>query len=136
MFGHVPERGEQLGLIGTRHKLDRSAFARLLFEIFGQEQRLAAVRLGIEHGDAYDLGRERPEIELAAGFRRVWFRGPGSSVIFSASRNRYSCCASSKSVERQRGSLDVKNNGGHAGINRQDAGDAKKIFQICSPVSQ
>ena len=130
MFGHVPERGEQLGLIGARHKLDRSAFARLLLEILGQKQRLSAERLGIEHGNADDLGRERPEIELPLDFGPLGVAFRSFRQLFRLTEQVF-LLRLVKKVDRQRGSIDVKNNGGHAGINRQDAGDAKKIFQIC-----
>ena len=36
-----------------------------------------------------------------------------ASAIFSVSRKRYSCCASSKLFERQRGGFDVENECGH-----------------------
>ena len=36
-----------------------------------------------------------------------------ASSIFSVSRKRYSCCASSNSFERQRGGFDVENECGH-----------------------
>ena len=68
MLRHVPERGEQFRFIHAGNKLDRAGLAGVGLVIFGGEQDLAALRVGIEHGDADGLGRERPETELLPDF--------------------------------------------------------------------
>jgi len=50
----------------------------------GEKQHLTALRVGVEHGHADDLGGERPKIELLADFGALGFAA-GSSAIFSAS---------------------------------------------------
>lgn len=63
--GHIPEGGQQLGLIDTRHEFDGTGVIGFIFEIIGREEDLASGGIGIEHGEADHLGGERPETELA-----------------------------------------------------------------------
>ena len=136
MLGHVPECGEQFNFIRAGHELDRPGLGAGLLKILGEKQHLAALRVGVEHGDADDLGGERPEIELLPDFGALGFAGGFVGDLFGLAEQVF-LLRLVKMFERQRGSLDVKNNGGHVEINRQVAKDAKKIFQICflPPVS-
>ena len=73
MLRHVPKRREQFKFIRAGHELDRPGLVAGLLKILGEKQHLPALRVGIEHGDADDLGGERPEIELLPDFGALGF---------------------------------------------------------------
>ena len=124
MLGHVPERGEQFKFIRAGHEFNpassrfygirRGKLVRVnaIFKIVGQKLHLAALRVGIEHGDADDLGGERPEIELLPDFGAFGFAGRLVGDLFGLAEQVF-LLRLVKIFRRQRGSLDVENDGGH-----------------------
>ena len=76
------------------------------------EQHLAALRLGVEHGDADDLGGERPEIELPEDFLAL-----GGADGFVGDLFRFAqeilLLHFVEAVQRERGGFDVENKFGH-----------------------
>ena len=81
-------------------------------EILGDEQRLAALGLGVEHGDADDLRRERPEAHEPRDFLALGVLGDGVGNFFGLAEEIF-LLRLVKSFERQRGGFDVKNKCGH-----------------------
>ena len=67
MFRRVPESGEQLVLVRAWDEL-HWPFLGLVLEVLGLEEHLPALRVGVQHRDAYDLRGEGPEAEEAGDF--------------------------------------------------------------------
>src|SRR5207245_2350609 len=81
--GHVPEGAQQFDLVRAGDQFHRRCFAGVRLEIVGQEQRLSAGGLRVEHGDAAHLRGERPEVELLKDFRPSGFAGGAIGKFFS-----------------------------------------------------
>jgi hypothetical protein len=112
MLGHVPKRGEQFKFIRAGHEFDRPGLGAGLFKIFGEKQHLPVLRVRIQHGDADDLRGEWPEIELLPDFGAFGFTGRLVGDLFGLAEKVF-LLRLVKSIGRQRGSLNVENNGGH-----------------------
>ena len=81
-------------------------------EILGHEQDLTALGLGIQHGDADDLRRERPQAHELGDFFALGLLGDGVGDFLRLAEKVF-LLRLVKVVERQRGSLNVKNERGH-----------------------
>lgn len=127
MLGDIPEGGEQFGFIRAGHELDRAALGGVLLEILGGEQHLAALGIGVEHGDADDLRGERPEVELAENLlapevaRRL-------VLDFLEFAQEIFLLRLVEVFQRERGGFDVENKFGHDG----DRGKQKPGWKTCS----
>jgi hypothetical protein len=69
MFGDLPESGQQLRLIHHGGVLDRARGQPVGLEIVRDEKDFAAGLLGVEHGNADNLGRQGPQVHLHSDFR-------------------------------------------------------------------
>ena len=112
MLGDIPKGREQLDLVHTGNELHRPGLGGLGIVILGGEQHLAARSLGVEHGDAYDLRGEGPKVELQPDFGAARFAG-GFVGNLAGLAEKIFLLRFVKIFQRQRGSLDVKNQFGH-----------------------
>src|ERR1019366_9351859 len=112
MFRHVPKSGEQFGLVGHGQEFHRSGLARVVLEIFGEINRLAAQRLSVEHGDAHDLRRERPQAHEPPDFLALGGLGDGV-VNFLRLAEQIFLLRLVEIFNRLRGGFDVEYKGGH-----------------------
>ena len=88
------------------------ASSSALLEILGDEQRLAALRLGVEHGDADDLRGERPQAHEPRDFLALGVLGDGVVNLLGLAEEVF-LLRLVELFERQRGGFDVENECGH-----------------------
>jgi hypothetical protein len=88
-------------------------------KIFRDEQGLAALRLGIEHGDADDLRREWPQAHEFCDLFALGLLSDGVGDFFNLAEKLF-LLRLVKVLQRQRGSLNVKNERGHEKLNLLD----------------
>ena len=135
MLRHVPEGRQQFGLIDAGHKLDRFGVDRFGFVIFGREQHLAAVRLGVQHGDADDLRSERPEAALLGQLGAAGVAG-GFILDLRAFAEEVFLLRFIELFQRQRGRFNIEDQFGH-GAREEMNQDGKPVVQtrFAIPVS-
>ncbi len=120
-FRDVPELREQFRLVRAGNEF-HPVFARLrrgkrvfnltVFKIIRDINRLAALRLSVEHGDADDLRRERPQAHELGDLLALGVLGGGVGELVGLAEKIF-LLRSVEIFERQRGGLDVENEGGH-----------------------
>ncbi len=123
-FRRVPELREQFGLVRAGNEF-HPAFARLrrgsrrfVFKIVGNVNGLAAQGFGIEHGDADNLRRERPERHEAGDFVALGRFTNFIGNLFGFAEEIF-LLRLVEVVERLRGGFDVENEGCHATVVKQ-----------------
>jgi hypothetical protein len=108
MFRDVPKGGEEFGFIHAGDEFDRAGFAGIFREFGRCEKDLAARSLGIEHGDADDLGGEGPEAELLADFGAAGGTGGFIGDAFAFAEEIF-LLGFVEAIERESGGFDVEN---------------------------
>ncbi len=106
---------EQFRLVRAGDEPDRRVCLLHFLEILGDEQGLAALGLGVEHGDADDLRRERPQAHEPGDFLALGVLGDGVVNLLRLAEQVF-LLRLVEQFERQRGGFDVENECGHAEI--------------------
>ncbi len=83
-----------------------------VFKIIGNKSGLAALRLGVEHGDADNLRRERPQAHEFGDLLALGIPGGGVGEFVGLAEKIF-LLRLVEIFERLRSGLDVENKGGH-----------------------
>lgn len=111
-FGDVPEVGEKVGFVDAGNEFDGRGFSGVFFEVGRGEEDLAAGSFGIQHGDADDLGGERPEAALLADFSAARVAGDFVGDAFAFTEEVF-LLDFVEVLEWESGGFDVENEFGH-----------------------
>jgi hypothetical protein len=128
VFGDVPEGSEQFGFIDARNKFDGAGFAGVLFKVGRSEKDLAAGGFGVEHGDADDLGGERPEAALLGNLGAASGASGFVGDAFAFAEEVF-LLGFVEAVEWESGGFDVENKFGHCDerrFNRKERQEKEK----------
>lgn len=123
-----PELGEQFRFIRAGNKFYRRNVVELLVKIFRQEERLAPARFGVEHGDADDLRRKRPQVAHLPQFRPAGFASGFIRNFFAFAKEIF-LLRLVEVIQRQGGGFNVKYKRGHEELTTKWQASAKFYFQ-------
>ena len=113
-LGDFPELREEFGLVGAGNEFHGRIVVVHFLKIVGDEQGLAALRFGVEHGDADDLRGERPERHEARDLLALGFLGDGVANLLGLAEKIF-LLRLVEVFEWLRGGFDVENESCHAG---------------------